>query len=181
MKKVFLGLFALVLLGAGCMPSTAVEGDWFLAFDLPNEWVTVRQYQLDSEPVPIEEGVSREISDIVLQSTSANVYSSSGYMPETEAFQALGDVNMDDFTYIRALKLDERRVIPSESEDLGDGFYRLKLCEDGDECQIAGRLNYDYYFVTEDSKYQFMVWQQGRDMDDAQDVILSAEVVTLTE
>ena len=181
MKKVVLGLFALILLGAGCMPSASVEGDWFLAFDLPNDWVMVHQYQMDSEVIPLDEGVSTEMKDIVLQSTPKNVYTSSGGVPETEAFMALGDVEMHDFTYIRVLKLDTRRVVPSEAEDLGNGFYKEDTCVDIVECGLGGAAQYQYYFVTEDSKYQFIITLAGRDISDAEGVILTAREVTIAE
>lgn len=183
MKKVLFGLFALVLLGAGCMPTAKVQGDWYLAFDLPQDWVMVRQYNPTSELAPVAEGITRDLSDIVLQSTPANVYVSPGYLPNEEDLGegvTRDDLKTDDFTSIRVLKLDARRVVPSEAEDLGGGFYREQLCEDGGECQIGGKSNYQYYFVSEaGEKYQFIIVQQGQELKVAEEVILSAKPVML--
>ncbi len=178
MKKALFSLLALVILGGGCtaLPKT-VEGDWFLAFDMPSEWVMVRPYMLGGEAIPLEEGITRDTADIVLQSTSKGVITGAS-LPDDETLALIGEVQADDFSYIRVLKLDDRRVIPSEAEDLGNGFYKLKLCDDGGECQAGNKYNYDYYLETEESKYQFITYLKGQDIEKAQDVILSAEEVT---
>ncbi len=180
MKKAIFGLFALVLLGAGCMPAATVEGDWFLAFDLPDGWVMVREYNMGGEAVPVDEGVSREISDIVLQSTSSHIYTSSVELDE-EALAMTGEIVADHFTYIRVLKLDDRRVIPSESENMGDGFYKEDMCEGVESCELERADRYRYYFETDTSKYQFLVTQAGQEIEEAEGVILSATEVTVIE
>jgi len=182
MKKMILGFCALVLLGAGCTtPGSTVEGDWFLAFDMPDEWVMVEHYKMGSEAMSLEEGVNLEIFDVVIQSTDMGVYTSSGYMPEDSQLEEIGGVVTENFTYIRVLKIDSRRVVPSEAEDLGNGFYKEQLCEDGGECQIGGQSNYQYYFVTEDAKYQFMITQRDQDLEVAEGVILSARETVVDE
>jgi hypothetical protein len=179
MKKALFGLFILVLIGGGCVFNRPVEGDWFLAFDMPEGWVMVKSYMLGSEAIPINDAITRDISEIVIQSTSKGVYYSTGSMPDELTLQRIGEIETENFSYIRVLKLDDRRIIPSDAEDLGDGFSKLKICDDGGECTAGGRYNYDYYLQTENGKFQFLITLKGHDIDEAEDLILSAQEVTI--
>lgn len=181
MKKMILGLCALVLLGGGCATTpSVVEGNWYLAFDMPNEWVMVPDYTAGNVAFPSQEDVDREMSDVVLQSVGKTIWTNSGRVPSEEEIAIMGEYVTEDYSIIRVLRLDTRRVVPSESEDLGNGFFKLKLCEDGEDCQAGGRYNYDYYLVTEaGNKYQFMITAYGQDVDTAEEIILSAQEVTI--
>ncbi|MCG2687536.1 hypothetical protein L6260_01910 [Candidatus Parcubacteria bacterium] len=179
MKKVLFSLLTLVILGGGCtaLPKT-VQGDWYLAFDVPNGWVMVEPYLVGSQAVPNSEPITRDTKDVILQSTSKGVWTSANE-PSEETLALIGEVETEDFAFVRVLKLDDRRVIPSEAEDIGNDFYKLKLCDDGGDCQANGRYNYDYYLATDSGKYQFIVTLKGQSIDEAEDVILSAQEVTL--
>jgi len=181
MKKMILGLCALVLLGGGCaMAPSVVEGNWYLAFDLPSGWVMVPDYTVGNVALPSQEDVNREVSDVILQSVDKTIWTSLGRAPSEEETAIMGEYVMEDYSIIRVLRIDTRRVVPSEAEDLGNGFYKLKLCEDGEDCQIGGRYNYDYYFISDaGNKYQFMITTNGQSYDSAEEIILSAQEVTI--
>lgn len=183
MKKLILGLCALVLLGGGCATTpSVVEGNWYLAFDMPSEWVMVPDYTAGNVTFPSEGDVSIENNDVILQSVGKTIWTSSGRAPSEGEVAIMGEYVTEDYSMIRVLRLDTRRVVPSESEDLGNGFFKLKLCEDGEDCQIGGRYNYDYYFVTEaGNKYQFMVTTNGQNIETSEEIILSAKEVTSQE
>lgn len=187
MKKLFATFAAaLVLLGAGCAdriplisdpePET-VSGNWVLVFDLPEGWVMVEDYsEPRTTPAFPSLDVTHDQPDVIIQSTSKAIVAG-GIAPDASVDAAT--YVSSDFTQIRAFHLDERRIVPSEAEDLGDGWYRLKLCEDGEDCTIYGQHNYDYYYVTETAKYKFSITTNGQDVSDAVDVIQSAQEVTV--
>lgn len=188
MEKTLILLGALLLIGAGCLSNTKQtaseeeivyeKGDWYLSFDLPSGWIMTTQYKMGAED-PALDDISTDLKDIVLQSTEKSVFTSAGIISEEEQVRVdEGKVVTDDFAYIRVLKLDSRRIVPSEAEDLGDGFYKVKLCDDGGECQLGGSYNYDYYFVSGDTKYQFLIILEGQSIEVAEKVILSAQPVT---
>ncbi len=184
MKKLFLGLGATLLLGAGCLSniglgSKDVEGSWYLAFNLPEGWIMVEPYNSGDITDPgfkLNQEVTQSMNAIILQGTNKAIYGSTGALGDgiSELIDA-GKVEVNG-PIIEITLLDERRVIPSEAEDIGDGFSRVKLCEDGDECQIGGQLNYDYYLETAKAKYKFDV--SGLKRSEAEDIITSAKEVT---
>ena len=186
MKRLLLFLVSFSLIGAGCIAQEpklqeAQAGDWYLAFDLPDGWVMSPQYKLGEED-PSPSDVNRDLKDIVLQSTVKSVFTSSGMISEQASARVeAGEVITEDFVSIRVLKLDSRRVVPSEAEDLGDGFYKLQICEDGGECQLGGQFNYQYYYVNGEDKYQFLIAYQGEAITQAEEVILSAVPVVVKE
>lgn len=168
MKRFLAGLFALIVLaGAGCsvgnipLLSGNVKGDWRLTFDLPEGWAIVRPY---SEPGDTSRNIvtelNRNLSEVYVQSTDKAVIVD-GTAPG-DAVPADSYV-MTDYTVISVTRLDERRVVPSEAEDFGNGFFHV-----GD----------DYYLETETGKYKFTFKQNGQDPQAAIDVILSAQEVT---
>lgn len=185
MKILLVGMMAvLVLMGAGCansLPlvggSDTVEGKWRLAFNLPEGWAMLKDYDepINKEIVPSED-VTRDLSDIIVQSTSKAIVGG-GIKPDsdigTDTYVSSG------FAKIHVFRLDERRIVPSEANDLGEGWYSVKLCEEGEDCTIYGQYNYDYYLVTESgAKYKFNITTNDFDVQSAIDVIMSAKEVT---
>jgi hypothetical protein len=71
-------------------------------------------------------------------------------------------ISLSDSTQIRVSRLDPRRKVPSEAEDLGDGFFKD---------------NADYYLKTETVNYKFIL--KGQDLDLATEIVLSAKQVTV--
>lgn len=165
MKKVFLFALSLVLVGAGCTSlggNKVVEGDWSIAFDLPNDWVMVQPYQPSDTPINLDGEITPTDAEVYLQSTDLHILPEGSGQIEEDRVELFGEIVESDFTRISVLKLDPRRVIPSESEDLGDGFFK-----DGEI----------YYFETEDAKYKFTILSEGQSTDEAVEVIVSAQVV----
>lgn len=181
MKKLLLALGLLIVVGAGCVSlgklggQKVVEGKWLLAFDLPSSWMMAVPYQSPSnKAVTPSDAVQHNDNEVYLQSTTKAILLG-GIAPDTS-------VSADSYTdlsgnlLIKVSQLDPRRVIPSEAEDMGHGFFKVKLCEDGEDCQIGGRYNYDYYLKTDTTNYKFIVY--GDDINQAEQIITSAEVVT---
>lgn len=184
MKKLLLALGLLLAVGAGCVSlgkvggTKTVEGDWYLAFDLPSGWVMTVPYQTpNTEPVTPSQTVDRGDNEVYLQSTGKALLIG-GVAPEASV-PADSYVTLDNNMQIRVSRLDPHRAIPSEAEDLGHDFSRVKLCEEGEDCQIGGRSNYDYYFHTDSANYKFIVY--GDDVNQAENVIMSAQEVTVTD
>ncbi|MBU1126145.1 MAG: hypothetical protein ABH826_02470 [Patescibacteria group bacterium] len=184
MKKILLFAVSLALVGAGCLGggNKTVEGDWVLAFDLPKEWVMVAPYSLDS-PIDLEKQIERTDSEVWLQSTPKLIYQSSGFKPNDETIAEAGldwdeDVVTQEYSQIVVTYLDSRRLIPEGAEDLGNGFYKFKLCEDDEDCRIGGAYNYEYYLVTQDAKFKFQV---SGEVNKVEDIIFSAEETTVPE
>lgn len=173
MKRLFLGLIGLVLIGAGCIPvaNKPVDGKWRLAFDLPSGWVMVVPYEVPGKGEtlkPLSDGVRRDDSEIYLQSTDKAICWSSGG-PCAE-----GSV-LNEGQQIRVTVLDARRKLDlKELTDLGHGFY-LKpgstAPADGPEL-LARDI---YYFVSDTNTYEF---RYTGDASIVKKVILSAKVVT---
>ncbi len=163
MKKILLLLGVLALTGAGCL--NQVKGDWYLAFDLPDEWVMVPAYSEGTMKVDLD-GVNLDDDEVYLQSSSLHMIYDDSEVPE-EFVEEVGEVQREDMTRISVLRLSSRRHLPDGAEDLGRGFYKS-----GDS----------YYFEAESGdKYLFTVEQIGQDISVAEDVIFSAEEVTINE
>ncbi|MBU0613869.1 hypothetical protein KJ766_01115 [Patescibacteria group bacterium] len=172
MKNILILLCAFVLVGAGCLGSkifsgNEVEGDWVLAFDLPQGWVMAKDYDATSPSALVNQEIDSSLSDIIIQSTEKAILE-----PGKQADYSLGLTENDfvsaNYTYIRAFRLDGHRIIPSEAEDLGGGFSVISN-DDGTST---------YYLETDGGKYQFMVLQNGNGGGDAERVIFSAKEVT---
>lgn len=168
MKKL-LALFSLLLLGAGCLPiaNKQVEGRWHLAFDLPKDWVMVKPYEADSR-APVNYDVRKEDTSVYLQNTDQKICRTTE-CPEDTVTIGSGHV------FIEATMLDPRRVLPEEAEDIGNGFLKIKLCEDGGPCQANGAGNYQYFYKGEQGNYKFTYYGAA---SEAERVITSAEEVT---
>ncbi len=151
MKKLFLFAATIALLGAGCLtkaPAT-VEGDWVLAFDLPKGWVMVAPYQ--DEEVDLEKGITRTDSEVWLQSSES-------VKPA-----------------IKVTHLDSHRLIPEEAESIGDGFFRVTVCDETQGMECLGVEPYEYYFETQESKYKFIVDTEETSLTTIDEIIMSAK------
>lgn len=186
MKNFFLlSLASVLVLGAGCsnLPlggNKDVEGDWDLAFDLPAGWVMATPYdsdELEEASFDLNTEVDQSDSEIFLQGSDKPVYLTANDAPEVvTGLEGQGELVINK-PVIKVTRLDERRLIPDDAEDVGRGYSRVKLCEEGEDCQDGGRLNYDYYLETADAKYKFLPYFLNA--DEAEDIITSAEVVTV--
>jgi hypothetical protein len=152
MKKFLLLIPALLLLGAGCsfVANAPVEGKWQLAFDLPAGWIMAVPYEEDGT---VSQEVRRDDSEVWLQDT-----------------ETLAPTNK-----IEATKLDSHRALPTEREDLKNGFFRVKMCEEGGACTAGGHGNYDYYLATDEGNYKF---EYFGDLKVVEPIIKSAKRVT---
>lgn len=175
MKQLFYIMIAsFILVGAGCFGGNRDES-WSLSFELPEGWVQYAAGDQGFAGNPSAE-ITPNTPEVAVQSTENSIYISG----ETErAEYREKPVQSEDYTVIRAFKLDPRRVIDDEAEDLGKGFYRLKKCEEGENCQEGGAHNYIYYFEKGPSKYQFIIITNGQSVEAAEEVILSAKPVRI--
>ncbi|MCH8049328.1 hypothetical protein IH979_01290 [Patescibacteria group bacterium] len=172
--KLLISALALVLIGAGCFGAVTpsqeetpeeITGNWWLRFDLPEGWVMAPDYG-EGNAVPSSDSITPDMTDIVLQSTSKSIV-----IREVEPDILEEEVETENFTYIRVFRLAERRSIPDEVEDLGNGFYREKVSEG----------EYEYYLETDVGKYQFIIPQRKQELSVAEEVIFSAKQVTAFE
>ena len=164
MMKYLLGFFALLLVGAGCLGfgGKGVEGEWALSFDLPDEWVMMRAYSETGSAANALIEIERTAAEVVLQTTSSHIFTSEKLPEDLEQY---GDYVTEDYLKVSVLRLDPRRIIPSEAEDLGEGFFK--------ESDTV------YYLKAEEENYKFTVHAEGREPTDALEVIRTAEVVTV--
>lgn len=176
MKKSFFAfVVALVLVGAGCFEAARDER-WTLSFALPEGWVMYGAGQGGFAGNPNAE-ITKQSGEVVLQSTADALVIGTPKEDEVEYEGKL--VKKEDFAYIRVFRLDERRLISDEAEDLGKGFFREKKCEEGEECQDNGAYNYAYFYVKGDAKYQFNIVTNGRTPQEAVDVLMSAKALRI--
>lgn len=142
-------------------PAEVVSGSWYLTFNLPKDWVMVPQYdegvQKDVTSVP----VTSDMSDVIVQSTNKIIALTGSSELEKDSFVT------DDYSYIRAFRLDKHSVIPAEATDLGNNFFKL---EKG--------VNATYYLKGKGSNYKFVVYYDGVNLSEAEKVIVSAKEVT---
>ncbi len=172
MKKIFLTLLAFVIVGAGCigggiLSNKHISGDWVLTFDLPDGWVMTHDYDSGSATASLRTEIEPGFSDVVIQSTDKLILLN-GKEPDLSKGLTDDDFISENYIYIRVLRLDERRVIPSEAKDLGNGFSFVEL-EAGEGV---------YYLQVGANKYQFIVEYNGQLIEDAEQVIFSAQEVT---
>ena len=183
MKKFFLFFALFLLVGAGCSGGgqTVVDTNtsaWSLGFDLPRNWVMVKPYDETSQSVNTDLLITVEDSEVILQSTANHILA--GDQPlEGDDLSIYGEVVTENFARVSVTRLDTRRLIPSEAEDLGDGWFVLQNCVPGESCQNGGLHYADYYLETSDAKYKFVITMNGMDVDDVVKVLMSAEVASL--
>jgi hypothetical protein len=174
-KSIFAFALALVLVGAGCFGAPRDER-WTLSFALPEGWVMYGAGQGGYAGNPNAE-INKQSGEIVLQSTADALVI--GAPKENQVEYEGKVVKKEDFAYVRVFRLDERRLISDEAEDLGKGFFREKKCDDGGDCQENGAHNYAYFYVKGDAKYQFNIVTNGRTPDEAIEVIRSAKALPI--
>lgn len=139
-----------------------VSGDWWLTFDLPEEWVVYAPYDED-QGVPQDVEVTRELNDVILQSTSLPVI-----LDGDEPGELVTAYEDESYLYAHVYRYDPRTSVPDDAEDLGNGFYK----------QVKDNGDIVYYFVGENGKYRFLVEQEGQDLSELESVILTAKEVT---
>lgn len=62
------------------------------------------------------------------------------------------------------------------TEDLGNGFYKVVVCEKNSDCQIYGQAYYEYIFVGKNGEqYQFDLISQGPTEAEMKSIVLSAK------
>lgn len=171
MKKLFaMATMMVFLFGAGCANDAPVDegsadgevtsGSWFLEFDLPSGWVMVPKYNENTDAHPTSKAVSRELIDVLVQSTDKPIaLSGSSDLPA-------GSYVTEDYTYIYVLRLADGAMIPDFADDVGDGFFRL-----------SEGVNTAYFFQSGAVIYKFVVYQQGQDPAVAEGVVKSAKEV----
>lgn len=178
-KRLFgaLMLGTILLAGGGCSSSSqtaTVEGKWRLAFNLPEGWAMVKEYnEPRKEAVTPDQNVTHDLPTVIIQSTSKAIARTS----TPEAAVPADTYVSSNFTKIVAYKLDPRRNIPSNATDLGNGFFQdtdaVNVCTGDNVCRAT------FYYVTpNEEKYQFTVYTNMQSTDAARAVILSAQPVT---
>lgn len=173
-KILFVSALSLVFIGAGCFGGQRDER-WALSFDLPEGWAQYAEGEQDFAGSP-EGEISPQDPEITLQST-ADAINLEGES-DRASFEGQS-VRTEDFAVIRATRLDERRKISDDAEDLGKGLFRESRCKEDDPCRAEGVHEYRYYFVNGESKYQFVIITNGRTADEAVKVIESVKPVRI--
>lgn len=176
-KRLFgsLMLGVMLLAGGGCSSgSTTVEGKWRLAFNLPEGWAMVKEYnEPRKEVVTPSQDVTHDLPTVIIQSTSKAIARTS----TPEATISTDTYVASNFSKIVAYKLDDRRKIPSSATDLGNGYYQdtdaANVCTGDNICRATF-----YYVTSNEEKYQFTVYTNMQSTDAARAVILSAQPVT---
>ncbi|MFH1711845.1 MAG: hypothetical protein ABH846_01245 [Patescibacteria group bacterium] len=181
--KIIASALGIILLGAGCLGGggtdspdnndTDTDGtaasNWDLAFDLPEGWIVSSDYS-EGSIMPSAEGISPELTDIVIQSTDKNIM-----LKEIEDIELSEDqIETESYTRIQVYRYTPRKSVPDNAEDLGNGFYKAEFCKEGDACDVGGRTRYDYYFRTEHNLFVFLIHQKNQDIQAAEGVILTA-------
>lgn len=166
MKKLLPFLGCLVILGFGCIGGGKVTtaGNWWLDFSLPKGWVMYGPAQ-KNYLASAKTAITRDLNEIVLQSTD-NVINVHGSGVEDPATYEDKTIVNDNYVAIRVLRLDDRRIIPKEAEDLKGGLFLDKVSN-------------TYYYVAGESKYQFFVISKGADAAIADKIIRSVTKVQI--
>ncbi len=178
MKKLALLFLPLLLVGAGCATSQnqeVADQSWHLTFELPEGWVETTAYN-DGDVRNAEKELTKELGDIYIQSTNKTVLRGGAAAGEIETLSE-EQIESENYSLIHAFALSQRRAIPSEAEDLGNGFYKVQVCSEGEECEQYGGTLYDYYLKGENANYQFKVYERGNGENQSESVILSATEV----
>ncbi len=156
MKKMLFACsaIALVALGAGCVkpaPSTVAEGPWTIAFALPEGWEMVKPYSGERAEIPA-----------TIEKTDSEVW-----------------LEVSENDRISVIHIDQRRSIPAEAEDLGNGFKKFDPCvyDDDKAACMQGEPDAQYYLENADGKYHFKVNVEERSLAEAEKIVLSAKRV----
>ncbi len=119
----------------------------------------VPHYEEDSVIPPTNSRVTNQMSDIVVQSTSANV--------DLDGEKMIEGAIADNYAYMRVFRMDKRATVPAEAEDIGDGFFKL-----------AKGVTLTYYYAGASANYKFVVYWDEVAEDTIEDVVTSAREVT---
>ncbi|MFA6130803.1 MAG: hypothetical protein WC730_00875 [Patescibacteria group bacterium] len=181
MKKLLIPLVGLLFLGAGCLGfgsgGQAIVGDWWLNFSLPQGWVVTRDYRASDATAKLNTEIDSSLSDLVIQSTDKLILTS-GQAADLSGGNTADQYINENYTAIRVFHLDARSIVPSEAEDIGDGFKKLDLCATSETCTYDGSSRYVYYFETGVEKFKFTILQNGQTIDVAESTIKTAQLVT---
>jgi len=122
MKRFFIAFFALALIGAGCaageVSQERTDVNWWLSFDLPEDWVMVAHYGGGALERPSAEGIAVRSTDIVLQTTDLPIL-----LEGDEPSENWTEYVQEDYTYIRVFRYSSARPLPDDAQDLGNGYY----------------------------------------------------------
>lgn len=121
----------------------------------------VPQYAEDFEKPITSRPINSQLTDVVVQSTN-KVIALTGHSDLPE-----GTFITDDYTYIRAFRMDKASIVPAEAEDIGNGFSRL----------VQG-VNATFYMKGQYANYKFVVYRDNADLSVAENVVKSAKEVT---
>lgn len=155
-----IGVFAFSLLGFGCGGGSSASevGPWWLSFDMPSGWAMYANYS-KSIADPSTLNIERKLTDVIIQSTTLPIV-----LPGKSAGDEVTSFVDKDFTHIRVYRYDVNLTkIPGDAEDIGNGFYKL-----------AKDDKVTYYLKGQYGNYKFVITQDGRDIAEAEKVILSA-------
>ena len=156
MKKLLLLMIGLVLVGAGCGQKT-VDSEWRLGFiEADENWHLVSAYRDRDNLEELQDELDYDSVDAVIQTTPNFIFT--GEVPEDTS--GYGDFVTEDYIKITMERMDPRRNLPRDAEDIGKGFYKVSETE--------------YYLELADEKYRFLVELEGRDASEAEALILSA-------
>ena len=165
--KLIFTVFALVIVGGGGLGTgnsskEATDTRWWLSFELPDGWVMYGNYTKNNAD-PSTRTIDRQNTDVVIQSSTLPII-----LPGKSAGEGVTSFVDADYTYIRVFRYDVALTkVPDDAEDLGDGFYKATK-ED-----IT-----TYYLKGQYGIYRFITTQVGRDLSEAEKVILTAIEVT---
>jgi len=173
MKRIILGFFALVLVGAGCASGgvttqTPTDVNWWLSFELPEGWVAVDHYGGGALERPSADGIGARTTDIVVQSTELPILLEGDGEPSGNWTEYIEQ----DYTYIRAFRYSSMRPLPDDAQDLGNGFYSAEWYG-----QTA------YWYPAEFGNYLFTVELngEGQTVERAEEVIFSVQENDLSD
>jgi hypothetical protein len=178
MKNIFtLLVVSLVFIGAGCF-NKPVEGSWFLAFNLPENW-TVTTSSSSSFYNSFDVEIDRSLNEIILQDNNDLIFlpEEGSSIPNSED----REVRTADFTMILISRLDESRLIPRSSEDLGKGFFKNQRCGGSDRPCQPFQGEFEYYLENTSGKYRFSIISDSPDYTKIERIIKSAKSVTVIE
>lgn len=154
--SIVLGLAAVVAVGAGCQKK-AIEGDWFLAFDLPREWVMVAPYDPESA-APLDHDLTIDDAEVVLQNVDAKIMPGEG--------EAATDVVRKDYAKVSVTRYDRGRKAPDGAVNVGGGLVK-------DESASKPT----YYLTVGEFLYKATVETDGTPLADIEKILSSAKEV----
>jgi hypothetical protein len=124
--------------------------------------------------------ITKDSSEVVLQNTKDAIYPvHNGPVKEGVTELAGAPIRATGYTAIRIFRLDSRRVIPKDAEEVEKNIFRVKECEDGESCTERDAHNYVYYYAKGDEKYKFIIYSDEDKEQEAIDVILSTKAVAI--